>query len=68
MSHARESVGFPLLVKAAVGGGGKGMKLARSLDEVAEAILSAKVGFVTFNAQNYSACCIYQRRRICLPF
>ena len=30
------SIGLPLLVKAAAGGGGKGMRIVRSLDELAE--------------------------------
>lgn len=35
-------IGFPLLVKAVAGGGGKGMKLATSQAEVADALSSAK--------------------------
>ena len=35
-------VGYPLLVKAIMGGGGKGMKLARSSREVKEAVESAQ--------------------------
>jgi propionyl-CoA carboxylase alpha chain/3-methylcrotonyl-CoA carboxylase alpha subunit/acetyl-CoA/propionyl-CoA carboxylase biotin carboxyl carrier protein len=31
-----EAIGFPLLIKAAAGGGGKGMKIARSAPELAE--------------------------------
>jgi propionyl-CoA carboxylase alpha chain/3-methylcrotonyl-CoA carboxylase alpha subunit/acetyl-CoA/propionyl-CoA carboxylase biotin carboxyl carrier protein len=31
-----EAIGFPLLIKAAAGGGGKGMKIARSTAELAE--------------------------------
>jgi len=34
-------IGFPLLVKAVMGGGGKGMKLARSPEEVENAVVSA---------------------------
>ena len=30
LEHGRNKVGFPLLVKAVLGGGGKGMKLATS--------------------------------------
>lgn len=37
-----ESVGFPLLVKAAAGGGGKGMRLVREMSELAEAVERAK--------------------------
>jgi acetyl-CoA carboxylase biotin carboxylase subunit len=36
------SIGFPLLVKAAAGGGGRGMKLARTADELENAIATAK--------------------------
>jgi 3-methylcrotonyl-CoA carboxylase alpha subunit len=40
---AREaaSIGFPLLVKASAGGGGKGMKIVRAADELQPAIESA---------------------------
>jgi acetyl-CoA carboxylase biotin carboxylase subunit len=37
-----ESVGFPLLVKAAAGGGGRGMKTARSATELSEALSTAR--------------------------
>lgn len=36
------SIGFPLLVKAASGGGGRGMKVAHSADELSEAFSSAR--------------------------
>ena len=39
---AAEAIGFPVLIKAAAGGGGRGMKVARSLDEVAEAYGTAR--------------------------
>ncbi len=35
-------MGFPVLVKAASGGGGRGMKIARSEDELAEAFTTAR--------------------------
>jgi 3-methylcrotonyl-CoA carboxylase alpha subunit/acetyl-CoA/propionyl-CoA carboxylase biotin carboxyl carrier protein len=35
-------VGFPLLAKAAAGGGGKGMRIVRSADELAEAVAAAR--------------------------
>ncbi|VAV95353.1 Biotin carboxylase of acetyl-CoA carboxylase [hydrothermal vent metagenome] len=37
-----KSVGFPLLVKAAAGGGGRGMKLARTAADLAEAVSTAR--------------------------
>jgi len=38
---ARE-IGFPLLVKAAAGGGGRGMKVARNADELPNALATAR--------------------------
>ncbi len=35
-------LGFPLLVKAVAGGGGRGMRLVRAADEIAQAIVSAR--------------------------
>ncbi|MCE9579744.1 MAG: ATP-grasp domain-containing protein [Deltaproteobacteria bacterium] len=40
-AHGRE-VGFPLLVKASAGGGGKGMRIVRAADELAAAVEGAK--------------------------
>jgi propionyl-CoA carboxylase alpha chain len=37
-----ESIGFPLLIKAAAGGGGKGMRVVASADGLAEAIAAAQ--------------------------
>ena len=37
-----DALGYPLLIKAAAGGGGKGMKVVRGRDEVAEAFESAR--------------------------
>ena len=37
-----KKIGFPLLVKAVLGGGGKGMKLVKSADEFLEQLASAK--------------------------
>ncbi len=36
------SFGYPVLLKAAAGGGGKGMRIVRSSDELADALASAK--------------------------
>jgi len=37
-----EEVGFPLLVKAAAGGGGRGMRIVRSAEELDDAVEAAK--------------------------
>ena len=37
-----EEIGYPLLIKAAAGGGGKGMKVVRGADEAAQAFESAQ--------------------------
>ena len=39
---AAESVGYPLLVKASAGGGGRGMRLVRQPGELADAVASAQ--------------------------
>ncbi len=39
--EAAEGVGFPLFVKAAAGGGGRGLRLVRTPEELADAALSA---------------------------
>ena len=39
---AAENIGFPVLIKAAAGGGGRGMKVAKDRDSLAEAVLSAQ--------------------------
>ena len=36
------ALGFPLLVKAVAGGGGRGMRLAHSADDLAEALMGAR--------------------------
>jgi propionyl-CoA carboxylase alpha chain len=42
LAAAAASVGFPLLVKAAFGGGGRGMRLVVGPDELTEAVTSAR--------------------------
>jgi acetyl/propionyl-CoA carboxylase alpha subunit len=37
-----EEIGLPLIVKAAAGGGGRGMRVVRSLDELEEALAAAR--------------------------
>jgi acetyl-CoA carboxylase, biotin carboxylase subunit len=39
---AAEIIGFPVLIKAAAGGGGRGMKVAATPDDLAEALSTAK--------------------------
>jgi acetyl/propionyl-CoA carboxylase alpha subunit len=41
-SGAPEELGFPLLVKAAAGGGGRGMRVVRSRDELDDALAAAR--------------------------
>ena len=40
--HAAEQLGFPVILKAAAGGGGKGMRLVRSADEIESALSMAQ--------------------------
>jgi 3-methylcrotonyl-CoA carboxylase alpha subunit len=42
LAKAANKVGFPVLVKASAGGGGRGMRIVRSAGELAGAITSAK--------------------------
>jgi 3-methylcrotonyl-CoA carboxylase alpha subunit len=42
LAAAAEKIGFPVLVKASAGGGGRGMRIVRAADELAAAIVSAK--------------------------
>ncbi|HWH33268.1 MAG TPA: biotin carboxylase N-terminal domain-containing protein [Egibacteraceae bacterium] len=42
LTRAAEGVGYPLLVKAAAGGGGKGMRIVRAAGELAEALSAAR--------------------------
>ena len=41
-AHAAKEIGYPVLVKAAAGGGGKGMRVVNTEDELSEAIESAR--------------------------
>ncbi len=42
LAQAAERIGFPVLVKASAGGGGRGMRIVRSAEELSAAIVSAK--------------------------
>ena len=42
LADAANKIGFPVLAKASAGGGGRGMRIVRSADELAAAIVSAK--------------------------
>jgi 3-methylcrotonyl-CoA carboxylase alpha subunit len=42
LAKAAEPIGFPVLVKASAGGGGRGMRVVRSAAELSAAIVSAK--------------------------
>jgi acetyl-CoA carboxylase biotin carboxylase subunit len=39
---AAEAIGFPVLIKAAAGGGGRGMKVAETAEDLAEALATAQ--------------------------
>jgi 3-methylcrotonyl-CoA carboxylase alpha subunit len=42
LAKSADKIGFPVLVKASAGGGGRGMRIVRSAGELASAIVSAK--------------------------
>ncbi len=42
LRSAAEEIGYPLLIKAAAGGGGKGMRIAHNAQELPDAIATAK--------------------------
>ncbi|MBI5132349.1 MAG: acetyl-CoA carboxylase biotin carboxylase subunit [Rhodopseudomonas palustris] len=42
LAAAADKIGFPVLVKASAGGGGRGMRVVRKADELVAAIVSAK--------------------------
>ena len=42
LAKAADKIGFPVLVKASAGGGGRGMRVVRSAAELAGAVVSAK--------------------------
>ena len=42
LAQAADTIGFPVLVKASAGGGGRGMRIVKSAGELAAAIVSAK--------------------------
>ncbi len=42
LAAAANKIGFPMLVKASAGGGGRGMRIVRSASELAAAVVSAK--------------------------
>ena len=42
LRKAGEDIGFPVLVKAAYGGGGRGMRIVADPDEIADAVASAR--------------------------
>ncbi|HRP86654.1 MAG TPA: biotin carboxylase N-terminal domain-containing protein, partial [Gammaproteobacteria bacterium] len=42
LAERAAAIGYPVLIKAAAGGGGKGMRVVRSADDFAEALAAAK--------------------------
>jgi 3-methylcrotonyl-CoA carboxylase alpha subunit len=42
LEKSADKIGFPVLVKASAGGGGRGMRIVRSASELAAAVVSAK--------------------------
>jgi acetyl/propionyl-CoA carboxylase alpha subunit len=42
IANAAHAVGFPVLLKASAGGGGKGMRIVRSADELDDAVAAAR--------------------------
>jgi 3-methylcrotonyl-CoA carboxylase alpha subunit len=42
LAEAADRIGFPVLVKASAGGGGRGMRIVRSAGELAAAVVSAR--------------------------
>jgi 3-methylcrotonyl-CoA carboxylase alpha subunit len=42
LASAAEEIGFPVLIKASAGGGGRGMRIVHSASELANAVISAK--------------------------
>jgi 3-methylcrotonyl-CoA carboxylase alpha subunit len=42
LAKSADKIGFPVLVKASAGGGGRGMRIVRSASELAAAVVSAK--------------------------
>jgi acetyl/propionyl-CoA carboxylase alpha subunit len=42
LAEAAEAVGFPLLIKARAGGGGRGMRVVRSLEEIGGLLVEAR--------------------------
>jgi 3-methylcrotonyl-CoA carboxylase alpha subunit len=42
LQEACQRIGFPVLIKASAGGGGKGMKIVRNMGELDEAVASAR--------------------------
>lgn len=58
--EAAQGVGFPLLVKAAMGGGGKGMKLATHPDQVeVQCPLGGDVLAIVVCGHHYIMLCCY---------
>ena len=60
-SKAARTIGYPLLLKAAAGGGGRGMRVVRSESELEGAFSAARASFATLDVRFTSSDCVRYR-------
>jgi len=63
IATAAEAIGYPILIKAVAGGGGKGMRVVSARDELASAIRSAR----SEAASAFGDSSVYLERRLVRP-